>query len=193
MSYEYDVFFSYKRDPQSDDWHLNVKDKLSYWLRMELNQPAVRIFFDTEEIRTGTRWRNKLSEALKRSKCLICVWSPAYFQSRWCVSEWLTFQLRESRYSCELVAPASYHDGIHFPKEAQEIQKSDFSDYTSTLPGFWRTEMAVEFENQRLKAFARDVASLIRNAPPYCEDFPIAEAGDDQIIEENNIGRIATT
>ena len=69
MAHEYDVFFSYKRDPESDDWHEKVKSKLEYWLKHELQKPSVRIFFDKEEIRTGTRWRQKLSDALKRSRC----------------------------------------------------------------------------------------------------------------------------
>jgi hypothetical protein len=57
MVYQYDAFFSYKRDPHSDAWHEAVKDKLAFWLGMELNQSVVRIFFDREEIRTGVHWR----------------------------------------------------------------------------------------------------------------------------------------
>jgi TIR domain len=89
MSYLYDAFFSYKRDTQSDFWHQMVKDKLAHWLRVELGQPEVKIFFDTEEIHTGDRWRQKIAHALTHSKCLVCVWSPYYFQSKYCVSEWL--------------------------------------------------------------------------------------------------------
>ena len=29
MVYQYDAFFSYKRDPHSDTWHEAVKDKLA--------------------------------------------------------------------------------------------------------------------------------------------------------------------
>src|ERR1035441_2037562 len=108
MDYQYDVFFSYKRDPQSDAWHHEVMEKLRYWLKQELSQLDVPVFFDTEEIRTGVRWRNKLAEALTSSKTMICVWSPLYFQSQWCVSEWKTFAARESRVGRELIAPASY-------------------------------------------------------------------------------------
>jgi hypothetical protein len=41
MGYEYDAFFSYKRDVQSDGWHQTVKEKLEFWLKLELNQSAV--------------------------------------------------------------------------------------------------------------------------------------------------------
>src|SRR5262245_40512338 len=108
MAYQYDAFFSYKRDRESDAWHERVKDKVIYWLKHELQRQDVRIFFDTEEIRTGMRWRQKLADALRHSKCLICVWSPLYFQSKWCVSEWQTFVERGNRLHCQLILPASY-------------------------------------------------------------------------------------
>ena len=92
MNYIYDAFFSYKRDPMSDSWHEILKDNLAHWLRMELNKLDVRIFFDKEEIGTGTQWRQKLVNALSQSKCLVCIWSPCYFQSKWCISEWWTFR-----------------------------------------------------------------------------------------------------
>lgn len=194
MSYQYDAFFSYKRDPQSDRWHEIVKEKLKFWLGMELNRPSdsITIFFDTEEIRTGARWQTKLSDALKRSKCIACVWSLYYFQSRWCVSEWRTFRDREQLFNRELVLPASFHDGKHFPPEARDSKFLDFSDYTSTIPSsLWNSELALEFENKRLKVFARDLASLINNAPPFQDDFPVTEATDEHIIQEEEIGRIA--
>ena len=50
MAYEYDAFFSYKRDHESDEWHERVKDKLIFWLKQELGRQDIRIFFDTEEI-----------------------------------------------------------------------------------------------------------------------------------------------
>jgi len=36
MSYEYDAFFSYKRDRESDQWHEVVKNKLEFWLSPSL-------------------------------------------------------------------------------------------------------------------------------------------------------------
>lgn len=190
MSYEYDAFFSYKRDRESDEWHKTVKDKLIHWLKQDLNKPDVRIFFDTEDIRTGMRWKQKLAHALKRSRCIICVWSPLYFQSKWCVSEWKTFVDREQQTNCELVMPASYFDGHSFPAEATAKNFSDFSRFASTMPKFWQTELAVDFEEQLLKPFAADLAALIRNAPPY-DAFPIVEVPDGEVKGSGIIGRIA--
>ena len=178
MVYKYDAFFSYKRDAESDAWHDRVREKLVYWLRFELDQPQVNIFLDREEIHTGARWRSKITEALRTSKCIVCVWSPLYFRSRWCTSEWLSFAERSRRSGRDLVLPASFHDGESFPQQAKEIQMKDFSRFASTIPRFWDTEHAVTFEESLLKPFARDLAAMIRDAPPYDAEFPIIEAED---------------
>jgi len=191
MDYQYDVFFSYKRDRESDEWHEHVKNKLAHWLRQELGRLEVRIFFDTEEIRTGEHWRQKLGDALKRSRCIVCIWSPLYFRSKWCVSEWMTFVERERLAKRELIMPASYFDGDTFPPNATAKQFLDFSEFASTMPKFWDTESAVEFEEKRLRPFARDLAAMIRRAPPYDDAFPVVEAPDNQVEAEKTIERTA--
>jgi hypothetical protein len=105
VSYQYDAFFSYKRDPESDEWHRKVRDKLEYWVEFDLHQTP-KLFFDTEDIRTGQRWHNKLEEALRTSKCVVCIWSPLYFKSKWCVSEWTTFEQRGQAFGLDLVITA---------------------------------------------------------------------------------------
>lgn len=190
MDYQYDAFFSYKRDRETDDWHETVKDKLSYWLKQELGRD-VRIFFDTEEIRTGMRWHQKLTGALKASKCVVCVWSPLYFQSKWCISEWMCFVERERIANRDLVMPASFFDGETFPPDATATQFVDFSEFASTMPRFWDTESAVEFEKRRLKPFAKDLARMIRSAPPFNDQFPIVEVADDRVQQQETITRVA--
>src|SRR5216684_1749134 len=167
-----------------------MNDKLRFWLAHELGRD-VQIFLDTEDIRVGTRWKTKLEDALLASKTIVCVWSPLYFQSQICVSEWKTFVERELSYRRELIAPASFIDGECFPKEAKSRQIMDFSEYTSTAKYFWSTDGAVEFEKRCLRSFSRDLAALIRQAPPYRPDFPIVEAEKDDVAAEPFIGRIA--
>lgn len=197
MDYQYDAFFSYKRDRESDAWHERVKVKLEYWLKQELQRLDVRIYFDTEEITTGARWQQKLSTALKQSRCLVCLWSPLYFQSKWCVSEWMTFVERETfverntQSSTDLVMPASYFDGDTFPPMARARQTLDFSEFASTMPKFWDTELAVKFEYERLRRFAHDLAEMIRKVPPFDEAFPVVEVKDNQVESEKPIGRPA--
>jgi hypothetical protein len=192
MRYEYDAFFSYKRDPESDDWHECVKDKLTYWVKLELGRSDVRIFFDREDIRSGTRWHAKLAWALQTSRCIVCLWSPLYFRSKWCLSEWRTFAERSVRANRDLVLPASFFDGETFPAEARKIQASDFSNFASTMPCFWKTARAVEFEHKYLRPFARDLADMIRRAPPFSDSFEIVEATDNALQQEEAIERIGS-
>jgi hypothetical protein len=191
MSYVYDVFFSYKRHPESDDWHEKVKDKLQFWLMQELKQKDVRIFFDRADIPTGARWPNRLTDALRSSKAMVCVWSPLYFLSKWCVSEWKTFAKREDIFRTDLVVPASYYDGDSFPATAKIKQMLDFSDYTSTAAQFWNTERADRFEDRCLKRFAKDVASMVKNAPPFSPDFPLEEAKPEDLAQPQDVKRPA--
>jgi hypothetical protein len=49
-----------------------------------------------------------------------------------------------------LIAPIRFHDGEHFPQEAQEVQSTDVAPYTYTVPAFWASQRALELED-RLK------------------------------------------
>jgi hypothetical protein len=176
--YEYDVFFSYKRHGLTLEWTRGVHTRLKYWITQELGKGEARLFVDDESIETGARWPEKLRDALRLSKCMVCVWSPWYFQSSWCVSEWRSFLEREKRLNMTshgLIAPMRFHDGEHFPDEARIVQCTDVSPYTSTVPGFWTSGRALELEDQ-LKAVARSVAGMIRSAPPFEPDWPVYNA-----------------
>ena len=196
MPYEYEIFFSYKRNVESDAWHEKLKNKIKYWVGEEPDIDQVRVFFDVEEIQTGNRWREKIAEALRTSKCLVCILSPQYFRSKYCVAELLSFYKRSELMRTELIAPASRVDGRNFPPLAQEFQIKSFNNYFLTATRFWDTELAVEFEDRLIKPFARDVANLIRRAPPSSPDFPIIDAEGDlppsaKLDETIRIGRIA--
>jgi hypothetical protein len=175
--YEYDVFFSYKRDPLVQDWVAKVVGRLRYWLSQELGGKPSNIFWDSDGIDIGDRWPDVLRSAMKRSRCLVALWSPMYFQSGWCVSEWTSFRERERQLGLAthgLIAPVRYHDGEHFPREAQAVQWIDFAPYASTVKAFWETSHAVEFET-RIKELAKSVASIVRRAPEY-DEWPVVEA-----------------
>jgi hypothetical protein len=196
MAYEYDIFFSYRRDAVSDAWHENLKNKLRFWVGEEADIEEVRVFFDKEEIRTGYRWREKIAKSLLESKCIVCIWSPQYFRSRYCVAEWLSFHRRSELTNKNLVAPASRADGSKFPPLAKQVQMASFDDYFVTIPAFWESVRAAEFERLLIKPFARDVASLIRHAPPASSEFPIVDAevefASDVKLDDNiRIERIA--
>jgi hypothetical protein len=91
VDYKFDVFFSYKRNSLTLDWTRMVHQRLRFWLSEEINRDAI-LFVDEDCIETGDRWPQKLREALALSRCMVCVWSPSYFRSSWCVSEWASFR-----------------------------------------------------------------------------------------------------
>ena len=66
---------------------------------------------------------------------------------------------------------------------------NDFSDYTSTMPRFSDTDSAVRFQAKRLRPFARNLATLIRQA--RLTTFPIHNATDQDLVDDATIGRIA--
>jgi hypothetical protein len=177
--YEYDVFFSYKKDPLITEWITNVVSRLEFWLTRELRGRPARIFVDRDHIDTGDRWPDALRYALRHSRSMAAIWCPSYFQSRWCVSEWRSFLAREALIGVDahgLIAPVRFHDGECFPEEAQNVQQADFRGFSSTVPAFWQGNRAVEFEQTLLKTFAASLAAVVRRAPVFQADWPVVEA-----------------
>jgi len=175
--YEYDVFFSYKRHDLTLEWTRWVHTRLKFWVTHELNVPEAKIFVDEDCIEVGDRWPDSLRRALSLSKCMVCVWSPPYFHSNWCLSEYRSFREREQRLNRGphgLILPMRYSDGEYFPEEARGVQWLDVAPYASTVPAFLKSARAVEFEDV-LKPFARQVAESVRSAPAYEPDWPVVE------------------
>jgi hypothetical protein len=48
----------------------------------------LRVFFDTEEIRTMDDWEHRILRGLRRSRMMVAVLSPGYFASEYCRKEW---------------------------------------------------------------------------------------------------------
>jgi hypothetical protein len=197
MGYDFEIFFSYKRSPESNSWHSGLKDALAHWVSEELDGEDVRIFFDLENINVGSVWKAKISRALCSSKCLVAVWSPEYFRSKYCVAEWLTFDRRSKLTNRELIAPASRQDGKFFPIDARALQIAKFNDYALIATKFWETAYAAQFEVDLIKPFARDVAKLIREAPDFVDSFPVVDIDCDLpksafLEEDTQISRIST-
>jgi hypothetical protein len=175
--YEFDAFLSYHRDTLILEWIIEVERRLRFWLGQELSREA-RIFVDRDCIEVGDRWPERLRDGIRSSRSLVGIWSPRYFQSAWCFSEWQSFRAREAQLQLGnhgLIAPVRFHDGEHFPPDAANVQCADFTEYTSTIPAFWQSQRAVDFEGP-LKAFARSVAAVVRRAPPFQADWPVVDA-----------------
>jgi hypothetical protein len=192
MAYRYAAFFSYKRDPATDDWHRRVKNILERRLKLELNDTSAEIFFDSSDIRNGEAWPSRLRESLLTSKCIFCVWSTAYFQSRWCTSEWKTFEERAALSGRPLIGAARYHDGESYPVEARGRQSEDLSLYASELEVFWSTKAAVRLE-RKLWDLAKELAEHVKQAPAFDPNFPFVAVPNSSIPPERDIDRISAS
>ena len=179
--YIWDVFVSYKREPDGVNlitpWIREVVERVELWLRQELRGRPIRVFLDTDSIEIGSHWPDRLRHAILTSRCLVPILSPEYFQSRWCLTEWSSFRARERliRPPCEsLIVPMKFHDGQWFPPEAQQIRTLDLSRHAGTTPAFWATKRADELD-QMLVPFAQRVAEVISQVPPFSAEWPIHE------------------
>jgi hypothetical protein len=181
--YQHDVFFSYKRHDLTLNWTRQVSQRLQLWITEELGGTPAKIFVDEASIEAGDQWPDSIRNALKQSRCMVCVWSPSYFQSSWCVSEWKSFLEREQMLKIKahgLIAPLKFHDGEHFPAEARNVEWVDVAPYAATVPAFWDSAKAIELE-EKLKSFAGSVAKIIKRAPAFRADWPIVESKGSQI------------
>jgi hypothetical protein len=91
MSFEHDVFISYPHLSNQDDnsgsngwvakFHTRLKDNLSQMLGRE-----ARIWRDNR-LRVGSIFGDEICDQLRKSKVLLCILSPSYVQSKWCLKE----------------------------------------------------------------------------------------------------------
>lgn len=170
-AYRYHVFLSYKRArrengrARDDDVEIWVKAYFEPELQRKLTNAldeSAQIFYDSFEIRTGDEWQRTICTALRSSCCVVPVWSPLYFRSPWCVSEWCTFRRRGQG----LVLPVTWQTQPRLPPAARAVQYRDFSQYTYTAPSFPQSPKYLDFEDV-VKEFAGDVARAIQRAPPF--------------------------
>lgn len=174
--YIYDVFLSYRHDHPVGPWvSMYFYPHFRGWLREALGGQEPRIFYDERSLEPGDTWPDKLREAIRSSRVLLPVCSPGYFYSKWCLSEWHSFKERERIINVRgLRIPIKHNDGEHFPKDALEIEMSDFSECTSVMPSFVNDHRSILFE-QAVKKLANAVAAAVRSAPPFRDDWPVVE------------------
>ncbi len=83
----YDVFISYsRRPPENLEWvKTHVYEPLCR--ARKADGTPLRIFFDTESIKVGISWHQKLIDAIEKSRFFVPVCSEEYFQSDYCLLE----------------------------------------------------------------------------------------------------------
>ena len=174
MGYEYDVFISYTRGFPFGNW---VKDTFYPFFKSYLEnslsyQP--NIFIDKNDISPGDSWPDKIKSALINSKCLVSIWSPAYFRSPWCMKECGIMHFREQELEYRtikkpygLILPVNILDGKRFPEFAKNIHWLDFRKHARVGEGFKNTKRYVYIQDKLEEWIEKDVAEIIEKSPPW--------------------------
>jgi TIR domain len=181
MSYEYDLFISYRRRGDVKGWvHNHFCPRLREGLINELpSEPTIWLDVEQEE---GVDWPLNLRYALLRSKYLVAIWTPDYFRSAWCMAEWQSMLEREKRLGMRteanprgLVYPIKYSDGTHFHPIAKSTElKKDFSSQLNYPYASWADSATYLAFHDRVTEVAVDLADWLddRKVPEWHKDWP---------------------
>jgi FxsC-like protein len=122
---EYYFFLSYAR--ANDNGYLKqfYKD-LSQYIRDKegLGKDAIVGFFDQKKLQLGDQWREGLVDALQSSRSMVCLYSPAYFNSEYCGKEWQAFKKRRASVSPlpPVIKPVIWIPPSTFPAAVGDLQ-----------------------------------------------------------------------
>lgn len=195
MSYQYDIFLSYSRYPHNGEWVNNhFKPLLEVRLANALPYEP-RIFFDRQDIRSGTNWTAALEAALRSSKLMVAVLSPPYFRSSYCKAEYRTMQARERSLGLGttgrpnlLIHPVIYSDGRSFPPDVVVNQNWDFSQWAFPFEHYKESDDYLHLY-QAVDEFAQHLANRLAAAPPFDAHFPFVEPdGENSWDPPTNFG-----
>lgn len=179
MSYEYDIFISYRRKEPVLSWvREHFAPQLEQWLSESLPHEP-KLFRDEDTIETGSTWPLALQDGLRRTRLLVAVFSPSYFRSPWCLAEFESMLLREQQLGLRtperpdgLIYSVCFHDGEHFPENARAIQSRDLRPWNQAAPAFPLTAAYVDFIGQMQKV-AEELGTLLPRAPEWQAHWPI--------------------
>jgi MinD-like ATPase involved in chromosome partitioning or flagellar assembly len=156
--YLYDIFVSH--DFSMSEWVLEFVDALKAELAA-LRGGVLNIFVDVREIKELGPSGEQLGEILTRSKVLVAIVTPRYFNSEVARTEFLTFRERAQQTSKRVLAPVVGEDLPEFAPETQWADLKTFSIIETSpkrRPAAWRRE---------IMRLAADLNSMIDEAPPY--------------------------
>jgi len=181
MSYEYEIFLSYRRSTTVGEW---VRRHFVPRLEGRLSEVApgqIRMSCDSQ-MEAGVRWPDELKRRLRHSALLLTVWSADYFRSAWCMAEWRSFREREillNLFTAQnpqgLIYPIRYADGDYFHPEAQLTQcRKDFSHLNYPDEAFRLSAKYIEFDDL-VQEMALELVHHIQSLPQWRPDFPVVE------------------
>ncbi|MGH3757117.1 toll/interleukin-1 receptor domain-containing protein [Actinophytocola sp.] len=192
--YEFDVFISYSRFGSAPKWLMNHFYPKFQDCLADQTAPMPKVFLDKTMSR-GTHWPSQLEKALCRSKIMIAVLTPPYFESRWCMAEWHSMRAREKLLGLTnldrpqgLIYPILYSDSDNFPIAGRELGWWDFKDLATPEPVFQESRDWVHF-HRRVTDLARDLVQLLPQVPEWRSDWPVVERPDPVLLPPPPIPR----
>jgi TIR domain len=176
VSYEHDIFISYRRDPETLLWITeHFVPLLTLRVGMDLGRQPL-IFVD-EQIESGTSWPQSLGLALGGSRTLIALWTGNYLSSVWCTEELSHMVAREKEEKLRTAArpygviiPAFIHDGERFPPDLHYMQHFEIQKCFNVRMA--RNSARAEELDATLVAQAPAIAACIDNAPVWRRSWP---------------------
>lgn len=189
MTYEYDVFLSYRQGRLFGRWvHETFLELFEDYLTEALNKPKAAIFVDRGEIKAGDTLPPRIKDALARSRCMVAVWVPSYFHSHWCQRELSAMLWRERQLGYRtpqkpggLVLPIRLFDGAYFPRFTQHIVQFDCTRFARVRAGFLDSPRYLEFQDKLIE-WVDAVAQTIQQAPDWQPEW-LNNASFDDLIE----------
>ncbi|MFF3457121.1 TIR domain-containing protein [Streptomyces sp. NPDC002730] len=134
-----------------------------------------RIFIDKQmNEKVGLPWPEMLADSLGKSRLLVPVLSPPYFQSEWCVAEWGTMEKREEQVGAPgLIYPVVFADGKRFPENVRNRQLyRRFKKYNNPYPSYKDTQSYDDFYRE-VGRLAQRISNRLNDVPPWCDDWPV--------------------
>lgn len=171
MSYEHDVFISYKRGDQSTDW---VRKTVVPLLRSFLagNIAGDRHLFIDEHLNEGVIWPNALHRKVSRSRILVAFTSIEYFQSKWCRKEMALMLEREESEDRRgkdqdygFVIPVQIMDGQRFPALAKRIHHRPLNHLF--LRGYNKESQAYDELVNEMRSLTDVICATLEKAPQW--------------------------
>lgn len=91
---DYDLFISYSHKDDQDEWITELIEIIQRE-HGKFSPLELKVFFDHSEIQTMDDWEHRILGALRFSKLMLAILSPAYFASNYCHKEWEKFEMHE--------------------------------------------------------------------------------------------------
>jgi len=176
MTYQHDVFISYKREANWTPWTRDhFKSLLQSYLQQDLGH-LPDIFIDERiESEIGEDWVQSLGKHLATSRVAVVVFSGDYFSSDWCIHE-LDLMLERvekchfaAHAAGRLIIPVIGHDGELIPDPIARMTAADIRKYRIA----WINKDTLDYHefSKLMREFSPKIAKAINEAPAFEDDW----------------------